>query len=70
MKKNDQLKVGDLVQHLTNKRYGIVITGTKLWRSSMAGIPFCKVAWLDYDRYNLMDARMLIRISTNKLEEK
>ena len=64
------LKVGDLVKHLTNNRYGIVVSETKPWGNEFCGIPYCKVAWLDYQYYNLMDARMLIRINKNKLEDK
>ena len=62
-----QLKVGDLIQHTGNKRFGVVMSEIKRWGGgALNGIPFCKVAWLGYHGYNLMDIRVLRRVNTKK----
>jgi hypothetical protein len=62
-----KLKVGDLIQHIGNKKFGVVMSDVKKWGGgALNGIPFCKVVWLDYHGYNLMDIRMLKRVTPKK----
>ena len=52
-------KVGDLVEHVSNKRLAIVMSdATKLYASSV-----CKVQWIDSNTSNVMDVKMLKNIT-------
>lgn len=62
MNKSDY-KVGDLVMHKRDKRYGVVMSKPAVFHGMMAGITVCRVAWLDSKNNNLMDLDFLQKIS-------
>ena len=69
--KKINFKVGDLVQHKYDKKYGIVMSDIEFWGSEQyRGIPFCKIAWIDFHSYNLMDIRLLEKIKIQPLERR
>tara|TARA_R110000824_G_scaffold338482_1_gene524971 strand:- start:203 stop:376 length:174 start_codon:yes stop_codon:yes gene_type:complete len=54
-----ELKIGDLVQHSSNKQYGIVIGNPHRWRDCVV----CEVQWCFLDRKHLIDVDFLDRIN-------
>ena len=61
--KNQLFNVGDLVQHIRDKRMGLVMTSCQNWRNVNNGIPYCKVSWINPDTTNLIDTRLLKKIN-------
>ena len=56
-------KIGDLVMHTRNGRYGLVMSEPARFNGMMAGsIWVCNIAWLDFKNNNLMDISLLKKI--------
>ncbi len=53
-----EFKIGDLVQHIKDKRLAIVLSDTR----PLHGAYVCSVVWSDSYTHNLMDTRLLVRI--------
>ena len=54
-----ELKVGDLVQHFTNRNYGIVVSRPHRWRDCIV----CEVQWCFINKKHLIDIDFLDKIS-------
>jgi len=54
-----ELKVGDLIQHFTNKNYGIVITAPFKWRSCVV----CEVQWCFINRKHIIDIDFIDKVN-------
>jgi hypothetical protein len=54
-----ELKVGDLVRHLYNKRYGIVMQSPTKYK----GCVVCQIQWCFIDKSNLIDVDFLDKVS-------
>jgi len=54
-----ELKVGDLIQHFTNKNYGIVITAPFKWRSCVV----CEVQWCFINRKHIIDVDFIDKVN-------
>ena len=53
-------KIGDLVMHTRNGRYGLIMSEPTMFNGMAAGsIWVCRVAWLDFKNNNLMDIDLL-----------
>ena len=56
-------KIGDLVMHTRNGRYGLVMSEPEMFNGMMAGsIWVCNIAWLDFESKNLIDIDFLTKI--------
>jgi hypothetical protein len=59
---NKDCRIGDLVMHIRDKRYGVIMSDPAVFHGLMAGIWVCRVAWLGSQRNNLMDLDFLKKI--------
>ncbi len=58
-----ELRVGDLVQHTRNERFGIVMSPSSVIKGDhLSGLVVCKVIWIDTDQSNLMQVDYLKKI--------
>ena len=55
-----ELKKGDLVQHVRNKQYGIVMSKPVLWRGDCM---VCQVSWCFINNKHLIDVDYLDKIN-------
>jgi len=54
-----ELKIGDLVRHFHNGRYGIVTKAPQKWRGCLV----CEVQWCFINKKHLIDIDYLDKIS-------
>jgi len=62
--KDKILKIGDLVMHKIDKRLGVVTSDCYPFGGEIiVGISVCKISWLDTFNVNLMDIKLLSKVS-------
>jgi len=64
-----KLNIGDLVQHLKNKRFGIVMSPSCILGGDYNDpIVVCKVTWVDTYQSNLMHVELLKKTEAVEVE--